>query len=81
MCDLVKKNPGVTDPEFKKNFQTLPNACEQCICYKKTEPKPIVGNFNMVSVTSGSNSGISKKSLYKPAPKEKPRPSVQTESH
>ena len=25
----------------------------------------------MVSVTSGSKSGISKKSLYKPAPKEK----------
>ena len=33
--------------------------------------KPIVGNFNMVSVTSESNSGIFKKSLYKPAPKER----------
>ena len=52
-------------------MQTLPNSCELCIRYKKTEPKSIVGNFNMVSVTSGSNSGISKKSLYKPAPKKK----------
>ena len=33
--------------------------------------KPIVGNFNMASETSGSNSGISKKSLNKPAPKER----------
>ena len=52
-------------------MQTLPNSCELCIRYKKTEPKPIVGNFNMASVTIGSNSGISKKSLYKPAPKER----------
>ena len=70
MCDLVK-NAGVTDPEFIKILQTLPNSCELCIRYKKTEPKPIVGNFNMASVTSGSNSGISKKFLYKPAPKER----------
>ena len=70
MCDLVK-NAGVTDPEFIKILQTLPNSCELCICYKKTEPKAIVGNFNMASVTSGSNSGISKKSLYKLAPKER----------
>ena len=69
MCDLVK-NAGVTDPEFMKILQTLPSSCEVCIRYKKTEPKPI-GNFNMASVTSGSKSGISKKSLYKPAPKEK----------
>ena len=52
-------------------MQTLPNSCELCIHYKKTERKPIVGNFNMVSVTSGSNSGISKKSFYKLAPKER----------
>ena len=58
LCDLVKK-AGVTDPEFIKILQTLPNSCELCICYKKTEPKPIVGNFNMASETSGSNSGIS----------------------
>ena len=70
LCDLVK-NAGVTDPEFIKILQTLPKSCELYIRYKKTEPKPIVGNFNMVSVTSGSNSGISKKSLYKPAPKER----------
>ena len=70
LCDLVK-NAGVTDPEFIKILQTLPKLCELCIHYKKTEPKPIVGNFNMASVTSSSNSGISKKSLYKPAPKEK----------
>ena len=70
LCDLVK-NPGVTDPELIKILQTLPNSCELCFCYKKTEPKPIVGNLNMASVTSGSNSGISKKSLYKPAPKER----------
>ena len=70
MCDLVK-NAGVTDSEFLKILQTLPNSCELCIRYKKTEPKPIVGNFNMASETSGSNSGISKKSLYKPAPKER----------
>ena len=70
MCDLVK-NAGVTDPEFIKILQTLQNSCELCIRYKKTEPKPIVGNFNMASETSGSNSGISKKSLYKPAPKER----------
>ena len=61
----------MSDPEFIKILQTLPSSCEVCICYKKTEPKPIVGNFNMVSVTNGSKSGISKKSLYKPAPKEK----------
>ena len=61
----------MTDPEFIKILQTLPSSCELCIRYKKTEPKPIVGNFNMVSVTSGSKSGISKRSLYKPAPKEK----------
>ena len=70
LCDLVK-NAGVTDPEFMKILQTLPNSCELCIRYKKTEPKPIVGNFNMASETSGSNSGISKKSLNKPAPKER----------
>ena len=63
LCDLVK-NAGVTDPEFIKILLTLQNSCELCIRYKKTEPKPIVGNFNMASVTSGSNSGISKKSLY-----------------
>ena len=61
LCDLVK-NAGVTDPEFIKILQTLPNSCELYIRYKKTEPKPIVGNFNMASETSGSNSGISKKS-------------------
>ena len=61
----------MTDPEFINILQTLPNSCELCIRYKKTEPKPIVGNFNMASVTSGSNSGISKKSLYKLAPKER----------
>ena len=70
LCDLVK-NAGVTDPEFIKILQTLHNSCELCIRYKKTEPKPIVGNFNMALVTSGSNSGISTKSLYKPAPKER----------
>ena len=70
LCDLVK-NAGVTDPKFIKILPTPPNSCELCIRYKKTEPKPIVGNFNMASVTSGSNSGISKKSLYKPAPKER----------
>ena len=70
LCDLGK-NAGVTDPEFIKILQTLPNSCELCICYKKTEPKPVVGNFNMASETSGSNSGISKKSLYKPEPKER----------
>ena len=64
----------MTDPEFIKISQTLPNSCELCIRYKKTEPKPIVGNFNMASVTSGSNSGISKKSLYKPAPKQRIKP-------
>ncbi len=55
----------MTDPEFIKILQTLPNSCELCIRYKKTEPKPIVGNFNMASVTSGSNSGISKKERIK----------------
>ena len=70
LCDLVK-NTGVTDPKFIKILQTLPNSYELCIHYKKTEPKPTVGNFNMASETSGSNSGISKKSLYKPAPKER----------
>ena len=69
LCDLVK-NAGVTDPKFIKILQTLPNSCELCIRYKKIEPKPIVGNFNMASVTSGPKSGISKKSLYKLAPKE-----------
>ena len=69
LCNIVK-NAGVTDPEFIKILQTLPSSCELCICYKKTEPKP-VGNFNMTSVISGSKSGISKKSLYKPAPKKK----------
>ena len=74
----------MTDPEFIKILQTLPNSCELCIRYKKTEPKPIVGNFNTASETSGSNSGISKKSLYKPAPNERikakctnKKPSVQ----
>ena len=38
LCDLVK-NAGVKDPEFIKILQTLPNSCELCICYKKTEPK------------------------------------------
>ena len=70
LCNFVK-NTGVTDPEIIKILQTLPSSCELCIHYKKTEPKPIIGNFNMASVTSGSKSGISKKSLYKPAPKEK----------
>ena len=70
LCDLIK-NARVRDPEFIKILQTLPNSCELCICYKKTEAKPIVGNFNIVSETSGSNSGISKKSLYKSAPKER----------
>ena len=70
LCNLVK-NARVTDPEFIKILQTLPSSCELCLRYKKTEPKPIVGNFNMASVTSGSKSGISKKSLYKPVPKEK----------
>ena len=54
-----------------KILQTLPSSCELCIHYKKTEPKPIVGNFNMALVTCSSKSGISKKSLYKPAPKKK----------
>ena len=67
LCNLVK-NAGETDPEFIKILRTLPSSCELCIRYKKTEPKPIVGNFNMVSVTRGSKSGISKMSLYKPAP-------------
>ena len=70
LCDLVK-NAGVTDPEFIKILQTLPNSCKLCIRYKKTEPKPIVDNFNMASVTSGSYSGISDMSLYKPAPKKR----------
>ena len=70
LYNLVK-NAGVTDPEFIKILQILPNSCELCIRYKKIEPKPIVGNFNMASVTSGSKSGISKKSLYKPGPKER----------
>ena len=61
LCDLVK-NAGVTDPEFIKILQILPNSCELCIHYKKAEPKPIVGNFNMASLTTGSNSGIYKKS-------------------
>ena len=68
MCDFVK-NAGVTDPEFIKILQTLPNSCELYIRYKNTEP--IVGKFNMALVTSGSKSGISKKSLYKPVPKER----------
>ena len=68
--DLLK-NAGVTDPEFIKILQTLPNSCELCIHYKKTEAKPIIGNFNMASETSDLNSGISKKSLYKPARKER----------
>ena len=59
------------DPEFIKILQTLPSSRELCIHYKKTEPKPIVGNFNMASVISTSKSGISKKSLCKPAPKKK----------
>ena len=70
LCNLVK-NAEVTDPEFIKILQTLPNSCELFNCYEKTEPKPIVGNFNMASVVSSSKSGISKKSLYKPAPKKK----------
>ena len=70
LCDLVK-NAGVTDAEFIKILETLQNSCELCIRFKKTKPKPIVGNFNITSVTSGSNFGISKKSLYKPAPKER----------
>ena len=70
LCNLVK-NAGVTDPEFIKILQTLTSSCELFIRYKKTEPKPLVGNFNMASVTSGSKSGISKKSLYKPTSKKK----------
>ena len=31
------------DPEFIKILQVLPNSCEVCIHYKKTEPRPIVG--------------------------------------
>ena len=81
LYDLVK-NAGVTDPEFTKILQTLPNSCELCICYKKTEPKPIVGNFNMVSVTSGSGFlGFLKSLCISRHPRKKSRPSVQTESH
>ena len=69
LCDLVK-NAGVADHEFIKILQTLPNSYELCIC-NKTERKPIVGNLNMTLVTSGSNSGISKKPLYKPVPRER----------
>ena len=68
---VTVKNVGDTDPEFIRILQTLPNSCELCIRYKKTEPKPVVGNSNMASETNGSNSGISKKFLYKPAPKER----------
>ena len=68
---VTVKNSGSVTPAFIKILQTLPNSCELCIRYKKTEPKPIVGNFNMASETSGSNSGISEKSLYKPALKER----------
>ena len=41
-CDLVK-NAGIRDPEFIKILQVLPNSCEVCIHYEKTEPRPIVG--------------------------------------
>ena len=64
LCDLVK-NAEVTDPEFIEILQTLPDSCELCIRYKKTEHKPTVGNFNMASVTSGLNSEISKKERIK----------------
>ena len=42
LCDLVK-NAGIRDPEFIKILQVLPNSCEVCIHYKKTEPRPLVG--------------------------------------
>ena len=41
LCDLVK-NAGIRDAEFIKILQVLPNSCEVCIHYKKTEPRPIV---------------------------------------
>ena len=80
LCNLVK-NAGVTDPEFIKILQALQSSCELCIRYKETEPKPIVGNFNMASGTSSSKSGISKKSCISWHPRKKSRPSVQTESY
>ena len=42
LCDLVK-NAGIRDPEFIKILRVLPNSCEVCIRYKKTEPRSIVG--------------------------------------
>ena len=33
----------MSDSEFIKFFKELPNSCEVCIRYKRTEPKPIVG--------------------------------------
>ena len=42
LCDLVK-NAGIQDPELIQILQVLPNSCEVCIHYKKTEPRPIVG--------------------------------------
>ena len=41
LCGLVK-NAGIRDSEFIKILQVLPNSCEVCIHYKKTEPRPIV---------------------------------------
>ena len=40
LCDLAK-NAGIRDTEFIKILQVLPNSCEVCIRYKKTEPRPI----------------------------------------
>ena len=37
------KNAGIRDPEFIKILQVLSNSCEECIQYKKTELRPIVG--------------------------------------
>ena len=33
----------MSDSEFIKFFKELPNSCEVCIRYKRTEPRPIVG--------------------------------------
>ena len=33
----------MSDSEFIKIFKELPNSCEVCIRYKRTEPRPIVG--------------------------------------
>ena len=42
LCDLIK-NAEIRAPEFIKIKHVLPNSCEVCIRYKKTEPRPIVG--------------------------------------